>query len=108
MVVIGGGVSLTFQIVSSVYVLDLNTREERQIGDLLGARAWFGMATLDGSVLAFGGMSPLYTRDQYSDILVLDRETEQWTQTGDSLETTLGISSFATAVVYLDEVCPST
>ena len=74
-----------------------------EAGELLGPRAWFGMLTLDSKVLAFGGMSPL--RDQYSNILQLDTETEQWVELEDRLQTTRGISSFATAVVFQDEIC---
>merc|ERR1711976_772591 len=65
-VVVAGGVSLSFNIIPTTYILDLNTREEKVVGDLIGARAWFGMATLSDRVLAFGGMSPL--KDQFNDI----------------------------------------
>ena len=101
--VIAGGVSTVFSIMSSTTILDLKTGEEREAGELMGARAWFGMATLDGKVLAYGGMSPL--RDQYSNILQLDRETEQWVELEDKLQTARGISSFATAVVFQDDIC---
>ena len=105
LVVVAGGVDNFFTIISYTVILDLNTREERVIGDLVGPRAWFGMATLDDRVLAFGGMSPLYDRDSYSDIQMLDMDTEQWIVSEEGLETSLGISSFATAVVYMDQVC---
>ena len=103
MVVVGGGVSTVFTIMSSTTILDLKTGEERVAGELQGARAWFGMATIDNKVLAYGGMSPL--RDQYSNILQLDTETEQWVELDDKLETARGISSFATAVVSQDQIC---
>ena len=67
-------------------------------------RAWLGMATVDSRVLAYGGMTPLY-RDSLSDVQELDRETETWRTTEDSLSTAAGISSFGTATVYMDQVC---
>ena len=101
--VVGGGVSSAFSIMSSTTILDLKTGEERVAGELQGARAWFGMATINNKVLAYGGMSPL--RDQYSNILQLDTQTEQWVELDDKLETARGISSFATAVVSQDQIC---
>jgi len=102
-VVVAGGVSLSFNIIPTTYILDLNTREEKVVGDLIGARAWFGMATLSDRVLAFGGMSPL--KDQFNDIQELDMETQEWKLTDETLATTRGISSFASAVVYINDVC---
>ena len=67
-------------------------------------RAWLGMATVDSRVLAYGGMTPLY-RDSLSDVQELDRDTETWRTTEDSLSTAAGISSFGTATVYMDQVC---
>ena len=107
-VVIAGGVNIAFTIIATTTILDLNTRREQTVGNLHGARAWFGMATIDNKVLAFGGMSPLYrnsVRDQYNDIQELDMESGEWTVTDNNLATTLGISSFATAVVYTEDVC---
>lgn len=107
-VVIAGGVNIAFAIIGRTSILDLNTREETVIGELHGPRAWFGMATIDDKVFAFGGMSPLYTtRDQYSDIQELDLDTGEWVVTDNSLATSRGISSFASAVVHLEDVCPS-
>ena len=102
-VIVAGGVSPLFTILDSATVLDLNTREERQVGKLLGARAWFGMATIDGKALAFGGMSPL--RDQYRNILELDMETEEWVERENTMETARGISSFASVVVEQSIIC---
>merc|ERR1712123_464197 len=92
-----------FTIMDSATVLDLNTREERQVGKMIGARAWFGMATIDGKVLAFGGMSPL--RDQYKNILELDMETEDCVEREDTMAETRGISSFASVVVQTSQIC---
>ena len=61
------------------------------------------MATLSDRVLAFGGMSPL--KDQFNDIQELDMETQEWKLTDETLATTRGISSFASAVVYINDVC---
>ena len=55
-------------------------------------------------MLAYGGMTPLY-RDSLSDVQELDRDTETWRTTEDSLSTAAGISSFGTATVYMDQVC---
>ena len=108
MVVVAGGVNLAFQIIPTAYILDLDTREERQIGDLVGARAWFGMATIDSRVLAFGGMEPLkhQSRDSYSDIQELDPASGEWKRLEEGLTETRGISSLASAVVMVDQVCP--
>ena len=103
-VVVAGGVSpMPFTILDSTTILDLNTRQQREVGKMLGARAWFGMATLDGKVLAFGGMSPL--KDSYSSILELDIETEEWVQREDTMATAYGISSFASVVVQQEDIC---
>lgn len=108
---VAGGVNIAFTIIATTTILDLNTRREQTVGDLHGARAWFGMATIDNKVLAFGGMSPLLrnsgnpVRDQYNDIQELDLESGEWTVTESNLATTLGISSFGTAVVYTEDVC---
>jgi len=104
LVVVAGGVSpLPFNILSSATILDLGTREHREVGDMVGARAWFGMATIDNRVLAFGGMSPL--KDSYSNILELDMETEEWVETEESIGTGHGISSFASSIIQQDLVC---
>merc|ERR1739838_472740 len=102
-VIVAGGVSPLFQIMSSTTVLDLNTREQREIGDMKGPRAWFGMATINGKVLAFGGMSPL--KDSYSNILELDMETEEWVEREDTMATANGISSLASVVVQQSNIC---
>jgi len=104
-VIVAGGVSPLFQIMSSTTVLDLNTREQREIGDMKGPRAWFGMATINGKVLAFGGMSPL--KDSYSNILELDMETEEWVEREDTMATANGISSLASVVVQQSQICPA-
>ena len=108
MVVVAGGVNLAFQIIPTTYILDLDTREEREIGDLLGARAWFGMATIDARVLAFGGMDPLRHegQDSLSDIQELDQDTWEWRRLDEGLAETRGISSLGSAVVMVDQVCP--
>ena len=98
-----GGVSEFFQIMATTTVLDLNTREQREIGDMKGPRAWFGMATINGKVLAFGGMSPL--KDSYSNILELDMETEEWVEREDTMATANGISSLASVVVQQSQIC---
>ena len=107
-VVIAGGVNLAFSIIPTTVILDLETREERQVGDLVGARAWFGMATIDARVLAFGGMDPLkhQNRDSYSDIQELDQDTWEWRRLEEGLAETRGISSLGSAVVMVDQVCP--
>ena len=107
-VVVAGGVNLAFQIIPTTYILDLDTREERVIGDLLGARAWFGMATIDARVLAFGGMDPLKLQgeDSLSDIQELDQVTWEWRRLEEGLTETRGISSLGSAVVMVDQVCP--
>ena len=108
MVVIAGGVNLAFSIIPTTVILDLETREERQVGDLLGARAWFGMATIDARVLAFGGMDPLKQQsgDSLSDIQELDQDTLEWRMLEEGLAETRGISSLGSAVVMVDQVCP--
>ena len=104
LVVVAGGVSpMPFNILASATILDLNTREHREVGDMVGARAWFGMATIDGRVLAFGGMSPL--KESYSNILELDMETEEWVETEESIGTGHGISSFASSIIQQELVC---
>jgi len=104
LVVVAGGVSpLPFSILASATILDLNTREHREIGDMMGPRAWFGMATIDGKVLAFGGMSPL--KDSYENILELDMETEEWVEREEIMGTGHGISSFASTLIQQSLVC---
>jgi hypothetical protein len=104
LVVVAGGVSpMPFNILASATVLDLNTREHWEVGDMMGPRAWFGMATIDGKVLAFGGMSPL--KDSYDNILELDMETEEWVVREDTVGTGYGVSSFASVLVQQDMVC---
>ena len=108
MVVIAGGVNLAFSIIPTTVILDLETREERQVGDLLGARAWFGMATIDARVLAFGGMDPLRQQsgDSLTDIQELDQDSWEWRRLEEGLTETRGISSLGSAVVMVDQVCP--
>ena len=108
MVVIAGGVNLAFSIIPTTVILDLETREERQVGDLLGARAWFGMATIDARVLAFGGMDPLKQQsgDSLTDIQELDQDSWEWRRLEEGLTETRGISSLGSAVVMVDQVCP--
>ena len=102
-VIVAGGVSPLFTILASTTVLDLNTREQREVGQMMGPRAWFGMATIDGKAFAFGGMSPL--KDQYSNILELDMEIEEWVEREDTMATAQGISSFASVVVQQSQIC---
>ena len=83
--------------------MNLSTREQREANDLVGARAWFGMATIDGRILAFGGMSPL--KDSYDDIMEFNLETEKWEVTDDTFGSGFGISSFASALVEQNQIC---
>ena len=104
LVITAGGVSPAFTIEATATALDVNTRRQWSLGSLHGARAWFGMAVLDGRILAFGGMSPLL-RDQYSDIQQLDLETEQWTAWNQTMQETRGISSFGSVNVEQSYFC---
>lgn len=103
LVIVAGGVSPSFTMMASTTVLDLNTREHREVGEMMSARAWFGMATIDGRVLAFGGMSPL--KDSYENIMELDMETEEWVEQEETMGTGYGISSFASVVIQQNMIC---
>eukprot|EP00091_Calanus_sinicus_P021200 TRINITY_DN6168_c0_g1_i1.p1 TRINITY_DN6168_c0_g1~~TRINITY_DN6168_c0_g1_i1.p1 ORF type:complete len:324 (-),score=98.15 TRINITY_DN6168_c0_g1_i1:83-1054(-) len=103
LVIVAGGVTPSFTMMASTTVLDLNTRESREVGEMTSARAWFGMATIDGRVLAFGGMSPL--KDSYENIMELDMETEEWVEQEETLGTGYGISSFASVVIQQNMIC---
>jgi len=103
LVVVAGGVSPLFTMYASTTILDLSTRKQREVGEMTGPRAWFGMATVEGKVMAFGGMSPL--KDSYSDIQELDMETEEWVVREDSLATANGISSLGSVVVQQSNIC---
>ena len=61
------------------------------------------MATIDGRVLAFGGMSPL--KDSYENIMELDMETEEWVEQEETMGTGYGISSFASVVIQQNMIC---
>jgi len=104
MVVIAGGVSPQYTFYSSTIVLDIYTREERMVGEMVGARAWFGMSTIDGKVVVYGGMAPR-DRECYSDILEWDPVTGEWIQREDTMATIHGISSFAAVTVRQQLIC---
>jgi len=104
LVIVAGGITpLPFTMMASTTVLDLNTRESREVGEMMSARAWFGMVTIDGRVLAFGGMSPL--KDSYENIMELDLETEEWVEQDETVGTGFGISSFASVVIQQNMIC---
>ena len=101
--VVAGGVSPSFTLLSTTTVLDLATREQREVGELVGGdRAWFGMANVDGRILAFGGMGP-FVRNAWGDVEEWDDEGEKWVNTDNTMETAM--SSFAHVVVNLDDIC---
>jgi len=106
LVVVAGGVSPQYNFYSSTTVLDLNTREERMVGDMVGPRAWFGMSTIEGKVVAYGGMAPRQ-KDCYSNILEWDPVSEEWIDTEESMVTNHGISSFAAITVRQEQICRS-
>ena len=100
-VIIAGGVSPLFSLLSSTTVLDLTTREQREVGDMAEARAWFGMATLDQKVIVYGGMGPY--RNAWGDIQEWSDEVEGWVTQEDTMATAM--SSFGSIVISTTDVC---
>ena len=101
--VVAGGVTPSFSLLSSTTVMDLATREQREVGEMGVVRAWFGMANVDGRILAFGGTGWPVVRDVWGDIEEWDDERETWVKTDNTMETVN--SSFAYLVVNLDDIC---
>jgi len=74
-VVIAGGVSPFFTIYDSTTLLDLTTREQRDGGTMSSPRTWFGMALVDGRVLAFGGTGGL---DPLDSVEEWEPKSDEW------------------------------
>ena len=100
--VVAGGVSPSFSLLSTTTVLDLGTRQQREVGEMGAARAWFAMAAAGGRLVAFGGMGP-FLRNAWGDIEEWDDEAETWVKTDTSMATAM--SSFAYLVVNADDIC---
>ena len=92
--ILAGGVSPFFTLLSLTTVLDLTSREQKEVGDMADARAWFGMA-LDKKVLVFGGMG-LY-RNVWRDIQEWSGEEEGWLTWEDTMA--IAISGFGSIVI---------
>jgi len=100
-VVIAGGVSPFFTIYDSTTLLDLTTREQRDGGAMSSPRTWFGMALVDGRVLAFGGtggIDPLDSVDEW------EPETDGWLAREDQRIPT-AMYSFPTIPVKINDFC---
>jgi len=100
-VVIAGGVSPFFTIYDSTTLLDLTTREQRDGGAMSSPRTWFGMALVDGRVLAFGGtggIDPLDSIDEW------EPETDGWIARGE-LRIPTAMYSFPTITVKIEDFC---
>jgi len=100
-VVVAGGVSPFFTIMDSTTLLDLSTREQRDGGAMSSPRTWFGMARVNGKVLAFGGtggVDPLDSVDEW------DPESDSWAQDQDRRIPT-AMYSFPAIPVKIDDFC---
>lgn len=103
-VVVAGGVSPMFEIVTSTTVLDLVTRESRQVGEMAGQRAFFGMANLGGIVYVFGGQNGMRSSDSWGSLEVWDELEEGWLPTDETMPTAM--NEFGWVVVNANDFCP--
>ena len=100
-VIIAGGVSPFFTLLSTTTVLDLETREARETGEMSVARTWFGMANMGGRLVVVGGMGPL--RNAWGDVEEWVEEEEVWVAREQNMATAM--SSFASLVISSEDVC---
>jgi len=79
--IISGGILKDGSTSSSTTIVDIATKTERQGGELNIPRAGFGMATLDGKLLAFGGDTDFFSDYEDPDTGPLENLTdsiEEW------------------------------
>ena len=101
-VIVAGGVSPFFTMYSSTTVFDLNTREQREAGEMFEQRTWFGMAVVQGRLLAFGGMGPYY-KNAWGQVEEWQEEEEEWLLREETMP--VAKSSFASLLVTPEEIC---
>jgi len=103
-VVVAAGVSQFFTILDSTTVLDLTTGEEREGGRMSHPRAWLGMATVEGTVLGFGGNGGfLKGQDTWDTIEEWDMVAEEWTNREERMATDM--HGFAAITVQKEDFC---
>merc|ERR1712004_423124 len=102
-VVVAGGVSPFFTIMDSTTLLDLSTREQRDGGAMSSPRTWFGMARVNGKVLAFGGTAGV---DPLDSIEEWDSGSESWLPLENEKMAT-AMHGFASMHVKQDDFCGS-
>ena len=102
-VVVAGGVSPLFSILTTTTVLDLVTRESRQGGQMAEQRAFFGMANLGGVVYLFGGQNGMKSSESLGSLEVWDEEDEVWLPSEETMPTAM--NEFAWVVVNVSDVC---
>ena len=100
-VVIAGGVSPFFTMLSTTTVLDLETQEAKEAGEMSVTRAWFGMANLGGRLVVVGGQGPL--SDTLGDMEEWVEEEESWVAGEQQMPTAM--ASFASLVISSGDIC---